>query len=104
MKKLAFSFALLLAGLITFGAPATAQAHSPRNCDTYSHVNHRRHHRPAIRVKVYERVHSWVWDSYYGRWVWREHTVARWVTAHWHRSYGCYGYHDRYGYFRCVRS
>lgn len=137
MKKLSFGFALLVAGLITFGAATPAQAqtvdfgisigtgrggvsvhvghgHYPgcvHDFDYYGYYQHRHYpgcihyyQTPApIRVLVYETVYVRVWDSWSHRWVYRQRTVERWVTAYWSSYYGCYGYTDSRGYFRCVR-
>lgn len=60
-------------------------------------------YRAPITVLVYETVTVREWCHYTRRWVWRQRTVERWVTAYWSNYYGCYGYTDRYGHFRCVR-
>ncbi|HEY9868590.1 MAG TPA: hypothetical protein V6D08_05450 [Candidatus Obscuribacterales bacterium] len=119
MKKLAFGFALLVAGLITFGAATPAQAQTidfgisigTGHGGVSVHVGHRHYpgcghyyQSPApIRVLVYETVYVRVWDSWNHRWVYRQRVVERWVTAYWSNYYGCYGYTDSQGYFRCVR-
>jgi len=59
---------------------------------------------PSTRqVLVYETQSGWVYNRYTGRNEWRQWTTERWVTAYWSNYYGCYGYTDRYGSFRCLR-
>jgi len=120
MKKICFAFALLVAGLITFAAPS-AQAQtvdfgvSTSNGGVSVHVGggryggyyggyyHSHHPRYTRPVLVYETHSGWVYNRWTGRTEWRQWTTERWVTPYWSSYYGCYGYTDNHGYFRCLR-
>ncbi|HJY84645.1 MAG TPA: hypothetical protein VKK81_26640, partial [Candidatus Binatia bacterium] len=59
-----------------------------------------RYTRPVL---VYETHSGWVYNRWTGRTEWRQWTTERWVTPYWSSYYGCYGYTDNHGYFRCLR-